>query len=81
MAPSLIEGVERGMEKLAALADGFREGEADGPFADRKISYAPVELTSRVSTDKVAEAKRMLALPFHDEDHVPRLAAPPAWVQ
>jgi hypothetical protein len=47
-----------------------REGEADGPFADRKISYEPVELTSRVSTDKVAEAKRKLALPFHDDDRV-----------
>jgi hypothetical protein len=47
-----------------------REGEADGPFADRKISYEPVELTSRVSTDNVADAKRMLALPFDDDDHV-----------
>src|SRR5262249_20709557 len=47
-----------------------RAGEADGPFADRKISYEPVELTSRVTTDKVAEAKRLLALPFHDDDHV-----------
>ena len=47
-----------------------REGEDDGPFADRKIAYEPVELTSRVSTDKVAEAKRKLALPFHDEEHV-----------
>lgn len=47
-----------------------REGEADSPFADRTISYEPVELTSRVSTDKVAEAKRKLALPFHDDDHV-----------
>jgi hypothetical protein len=47
-----------------------REGEADGPFADRTIAYEPVELTSRVSTDKVAEAKRRLALPFHDEDRV-----------
>jgi hypothetical protein len=47
-----------------------REGEGDSPFADRTISYEPVELTSRVSTDKVANAKRKLALPFHDEDRV-----------
>jgi hypothetical protein len=47
-----------------------REGEADSPFADRKIGYEPVELTSRVSTDKVADAKRKLALPFHDDDRV-----------
>src|SRR6202022_2734311 len=39
-------------------------------FADRTITYEPVELTSRVSTDKVALAKRKLALPFHDEDRV-----------
>ena len=47
-----------------------REGESDGLFADRTISYEPVELTSRVSTDKVAEAKRRLALPFHENDRV-----------
>jgi hypothetical protein len=47
-----------------------REGEIDGPFADRKITYEPVELTSRVSTDKVADAKRKLELSFHDDDHV-----------
>jgi hypothetical protein len=35
-----------------------REGESDSLFADRTISCEPVELTSRVSTDKVAEAKR-----------------------
>lgn len=47
-----------------------REGEVDSPFADRVISYEPVELTSRVSTDKVAEAKRKLALAFYDDDRV-----------
>ena len=47
-----------------------REGETDGLFADRKIATSVVELTSRVSTDKVAEAKRRLALPFHDDDRV-----------
>ncbi len=38
-----------------------RVGEADGLFENRKIAYEPVELTSRVSTDKVADAKRRLA--------------------
>ncbi len=47
-----------------------RQGEADSPFADRKIAYEPVELTSRVSTDKVADAKRKLALPFYEDDRV-----------
>lgn len=35
----------------------------DGPFAGRNIG-APEELTSRDSTDKVAETKQRLALPF-----------------
>jgi hypothetical protein len=47
-----------------------REGETDSLYADRTISYEPVELTSRVSTDKVAEAKRKLATPFYDDDRV-----------
>lgn len=47
-----------------------RVGEADSPFADRKIAYEPVELTSRVSTDKVADAKRRLALAFPDKEQV-----------
>lgn len=39
-------------------------------FVDRRIAYEVMELTSRVSTDKVAEAKRRLALPFCENDHV-----------
>jgi len=35
-----------------------------------KIAYEPVELTSRVSTDKVAEAKRLLSRPFSEKKHV-----------
>lgn len=45
-------------------------GEAKGPFADRKIADIPVELTSRVSTNDVAEAKRRLAQPFAADDRV-----------
>ena len=47
-----------------------RVGEVEGSFENRKIAYEPVELTSRVSTDKVAEAKRRLAQVFSDRDHV-----------
>lgn len=49
-----------------------REGVSDkeGLFADRKIQYEPRELTSRVSTNEVAETKRRLELPFADKGHV-----------
>jgi hypothetical protein len=47
-----------------------RVSETDGLFADRRIAYEVVELTSRVSTDKVAEAKRQLSLTFNEKDHV-----------
>jgi hypothetical protein len=56
--------------RLAGYANRRREGEADGPFAERKIAYEVVELTSRVSTDKVAEAKHRLAAAFHADDRV-----------
>src|SRR5262249_51132083 len=39
-------------------------------FANRKITYDVVELTSRVSTDRVSEAKRRLSLPFSEKEHV-----------
>ena len=47
--------------RLAGYGSRKRIGEAEGLFENRKIAYEPVELTSRVSTDKVAEAKRRLA--------------------
>ena len=47
-----------------------RVGEAEGLFKDRTIAYEVVELTSRVSTDKVSEAKRRLEQPFSEKDHV-----------
>ncbi len=43
-----------------------RIGEDPGLFRDRKTFSEVVELTSRVTTDKVAEAKRRLETPFHD---------------
>jgi hypothetical protein len=42
----------------------------DGLFADRDIDVEPLELTSRVSTDKVAEAKRKLGKPFPQGEKV-----------
>jgi hypothetical protein len=56
--------------RLTGYGSRKRDGEAEGLFEARKINYDVVELTSRVSTDKVAEAKRLLALPFADKDHV-----------
>jgi hypothetical protein len=47
-----------------------RVGEDKGLFQDRRIAFDVVELTSRVSTDKVAEAKRRLAQPFNSPDRV-----------
>jgi len=56
--------------RLEGYGGRKREGEADGLFATREIKYDVVELTSRVATDKVAEAKRLLAVPFKDKEHV-----------
>jgi hypothetical protein len=50
--------------RLKAYGNRLRVGEGEGPFANRTIAYEVVELTSRVSTGKVAEAKDRLALPF-----------------
>lgn len=43
-----------------------RVGEERGFFQDRRTFSEVVELTSRVSTDKVAEARRRLGVGFHD---------------
>jgi hypothetical protein len=43
-----------------------RVGEERGLFQDRKNFSEVVELTSRVPTDKVAEARRRLGIGFHD---------------
>lgn len=45
-----------------------RIGETPGLFQDRKTFSEVVELTSRVSTNKVAEARRRLDTPFHRLD-------------
>jgi len=43
-----------------------RLGEERGFFQDRKTFSEVLELTSRVPTNKVAEARRRLGVPFHD---------------
>jgi hypothetical protein len=47
-----------------------RVGETTGLFADRKKFSEVVELTSRVSTDLVADAKRRLARGHFEDDHI-----------
>ena len=56
--------------RLASYTERKREGEAEGLFADRKIRYEPVELTSREPTGRVADAKRRLALLSSDDESV-----------
>jgi hypothetical protein len=50
---------------------GERRRENDrGSFADRAIDHLPHELTSRVSTNQVAETKRRLALPHAEKERI-----------
>ena len=48
----------------------LRYGESKGPFYNRNVDDEPEELTSRVSTNKIAETKRRLALPFHEKERI-----------
>ncbi|MBD1842488.1 helicase [Cyanobacteria bacterium FACHB-63] len=56
--------------RLTQYSQRKRVGEPKGSFADRKISDLPLELTSRVSTNEVADTKRRLAIPFQEKEHV-----------
>jgi len=56
--------------QLAIYARRTRAGEARGPFANRRIAYDVVELTSREKTNKVADTRRRLGLGFADPEHV-----------
>lgn len=67
-ARRLIEDEVR--TQLTGRSRRKRLGEKDGLFRDRTIAYEVVELTSRVSTDKVSEAKRRLEQPFREKEHV-----------
>jgi hypothetical protein len=67
-ARRLIEDEVR--NRLAGYSTRKRIGETDSPFQDRQIGYEPVELTSRIDTARVAEAKRRLARAFDEKDRV-----------
>jgi Helicase conserved C-terminal domain len=54
--------------RLNTYSNQKRETEIVGSFADRKIADDPLELTSRVNTSEVAEAKSRLEKPFIGED-------------
>lgn len=57
--------------QLAGYGQRRRVGQSEGLFAARTIDYEVVELTSRVNTSKVAEAKTKLGTSFRDrKNHV-----------
>ena len=56
--------------RVSAYSGQKRVSDAASMFADREIAREVVELTSRESTNKVANAKRKLALSFTDKEHV-----------
>ncbi|MEO0373171.1 MAG: helicase-related protein [Cyanobacteria bacterium P01_A01_bin.17] len=56
--------------RLENYSNRKRENEPEGLFCDRTISYEPVELTSRVSTSKVAAAKGRISQTFNPKDKV-----------
>ncbi len=56
--------------RLTRYSQRQRESETEGCFADRQISYEPLELTSRVTTSQIADAKRRLDLPFREKERV-----------
>ena len=57
-------------EVRARLAGYSKRDERGGAFADRKIQEDVIELTSRVPTNKVADAKRRLGLPASHKETV-----------
>jgi Helicase conserved C-terminal domain len=56
--------------RLTGYANRRRIGQKEGLFVNRNIAYEVVELTSREPTNKVSEAKRRLALRFHEKERV-----------
>jgi hypothetical protein len=53
--------------QVTVRSERRRAGEAEGSFANRTIAREVCELTSRESTDKVADTKRRLAIGFVDK--------------
>ena len=58
---------------LKGYSNRKRLNEATSPFRDRTRFSEVVELTSRVSADKVAVARRRLERPFFDDEHNERV--------
>jgi hypothetical protein len=56
--------------RLQQYGERRRLDPTDNLFRARTIDFEPVELTSRVTTDKVAEAKRRLSLTFNEDESV-----------
>jgi hypothetical protein len=56
--------------RLAQYGKRKRISPNDGSFVDRNIGFDVLELTSRVSTNDVAAAKRRLALGFREQEKV-----------
>jgi len=56
--------------RVSAYSGQKRQNEALGSFSDRDIAREVSELTSRESTNRVADTKRKLSLPFTDKEHV-----------
>ena len=65
-ARRLIEDEVR--NRLAGYSTRKRVGETEGLFENRQIDYEPVELTSRVNTSQVSDAKRRLSLRFSEKE-------------
>jgi hypothetical protein len=65
--------VEEEIAPRLARYDNRKRVDTPAPFIARDIKSQPIELTSRVATDEVAEAKRRLAAPYlgrKDKDSV-----------
>jgi hypothetical protein len=56
--------------RLTGYGDRMRVGQEQGVFEDRTIAYDVVELTSRVSTNEVADARRRLSLTHDHKERV-----------
>jgi hypothetical protein len=56
--------------RVSAYSAQKRVSDSESTFADREIAREVVELTSRESTNRVADAKRKLALTFSDKERV-----------
>lgn len=56
--------------RLTKYGERLRKDQLVGSFLSRKIDEEPEELTSRVSTNKIANTKRRLALTFNDKERV-----------